>query len=383
MTQQTQTKQIPKGWKIERLGQIAKWGSGGTPLSSKPEYYGGDIKWAIIGDLNEGLLFDTQKKITREGLENSSAKVIPKDTLLVGMYGSIGKTAITGCEMATNQAIAFAVPKENEVILKFLKYFINLNVSTLFKLSKGDTQKNISQEVLKQVEILLPSLSEQSLIVSAIETQFTRLDEAVKSLKDVRKKLEVYRKAVLKKAFEKKEGWIVSNIKNKVKVKYGKGLPERERKEGEVPVYASAGKVGIHNKYLINFPTIIIARKGSIGNNFIVKEPCWPIDTVYYLEDIKLNLDYLFYYLNFSIFKDTSTAVPSLRREDLEMIQINYPESEKDQKKIVSEIESRFSVIDKIGKVVDKSLEKADKLRKSILKSAFEGKLVKIDEVDR
>lgn len=120
-----------------------------------------------------------------------------------------------------------------------------------------------------------------------------------------------------------------------------------------------------------------MARKGSIGNNFIVEEACWPIDTGYYLEDIKLDIKYLFNFLNFSVFKDTSTAVPSLRREDLEAIKISFPNSKEEQQQIVSSIESKFSVIDKVEQIVETSLGKAEKLRKSILKSAFEGKLVK------
>jgi type I restriction enzyme, S subunit len=174
--------------------------------------------------------------------------------------------------------------------------------------------------------------------------------------------------------------WIKSKLKEVAKVRYGKGLSEENRNSnGSVPVYGSAGIVGKHDQHLINFPSIVTARKGSIGNNFITTGPFWPIDTVYYFDDIKINLNYLYYFLSFSTFKDTSTTIPSLRRVDLEAIKIRYPEKEENQNEIVDEIESRFSVVDKIEQMIGASLIKAEQLRKSILKSAFEGKLVKME----
>ena len=174
------------------------------------------------------------------------------------------------------------------------------------------------------------------------------------------------------------KGWKRPTLGKEIKIKYGKGLAERNRNNnGKIPVYGSAGKIGFHDKSLVNFPTVIVARKGSIGNNFIVKESCWAIDTVYYLEDVKLNLDYLYYYLNFSVFKDTSTAVPSLRREDLEAIKINYPKSFQEQQLIVSTIETQFTRLDAAVKSLKVVKEKLGIYRKAVLKKAFEGKPLK------
>jgi type I restriction enzyme, S subunit len=403
MTQQTQTKQLPLGWKEEGLGNVAQWGSGGTPLSSKNEYYGGDIKWAIIGDLNEGILVETQKRITKEGLENSSAKLVPKGTLLVGMYGSIGKTAITGCEMATNQAIAFALPKKEITDLKFLKYFINLNVSTLFRLSKGDTQKNISQEVLKKVKIPLPPLPTQSGIVSAIETQFTRLDAAVKSLKNLKQKIELYRKAILKKAFEKKDGWEELQIRDiSEKIQYG--LTSQSSLNYNGPKYLRItdiqnGKVNWEqvpnakekekiNDYILNKDDLVFARTGAtVGKSFLIKE-C-PKNSVFasYLIRIvpdkkKIFPDLLYYYFQSPMYwelisqKQLGIGQPNVNGTILSKLPISIPPFQ-EQSAIVQSIESKFSIIDKVEQAVDNSLKKAEMLRKSILKSAFEGRLVR------
>ena len=99
---------IPDGWEIKKMPQVVKWGSGGTPKATEKQYYdGGSIPWLVIGDLNDSIVSSSASKITELGLQNSSAKMIPAGTLLVAMYGSIGKLGITGIECCTNQAIAY------------------------------------------------------------------------------------------------------------------------------------------------------------------------------------------------------------------------------------------------------------------------------------
>jgi type I restriction enzyme S subunit len=93
--------------RLSTLGEIGKWGSGGTPLSSNEEYYNGLIPWLITEDLNDSIIKKSKRTITDAGLKNSSAVVLKPGTLLLAMYGSIGKLGITGIECATNQAIAF------------------------------------------------------------------------------------------------------------------------------------------------------------------------------------------------------------------------------------------------------------------------------------
>lgn len=90
---------IPNGWEIKKMSDVVIWGSGGTPKATEAAYYeNGTIPWLVIGDLNDGVVNSSASKITELGLKNSSAKLIPPGTLLVAMYGSIGKLGITGIE---------------------------------------------------------------------------------------------------------------------------------------------------------------------------------------------------------------------------------------------------------------------------------------------
>ncbi|MBO4630649.1 MAG: restriction endonuclease subunit S, partial [Lentisphaeria bacterium] len=193
---------LPEGWEIKRMPDVVKWGSGGTPKATEKSFYdGGTISWLVIGDLNDGIVTSSTSKITPLGLENSNAKMIPHGTLLVAMYGSIGKLGITGMECCTNQAIAFAKELFG-VSVKYMFYFLSMRKSYLISKGKGGTQKNISLTVLNSLDVIVPPLSEQERIVSRIEELFSQLDAAFAELQTVKEKLNVYRQAVLKSAFE-------------------------------------------------------------------------------------------------------------------------------------------------------------------------------------
>ncbi len=156
-------------WRRVQLGDLGEWGSGGTPLSTEARYYDGNIPWLVIGDLNDGIVTSSTRTITEEGLANSSARLLPKNVLLIAMYGSIGKLGITGIECATNQAIAFCKPDTDRTDLRYLFYsFMGLRPKLLSR-GQGLAQKNISQRILRAWEIGLPPLAEQKRIVAKVD----------------------------------------------------------------------------------------------------------------------------------------------------------------------------------------------------------------------
>lgn len=193
---------LPPGWELTTLGEALKWGSGGTPKRDESRYYDGAIPWIIIGDLNDGVVLDSETRITEDGLRNSSAKWVEPGSVLLAMYGSIGKLGIAGKRLTTNQAIAFTKP--DPIDTKYLFYFLLFTRRDLSSLGKGATQKNISQTVIKAFPFVLAPQTQQGRIVAEIEKQFSRLDEAVANLKRVQANLKRYKAAVLKAAVEGK-----------------------------------------------------------------------------------------------------------------------------------------------------------------------------------
>src|SRR5690606_10042729 len=139
----------PTTWVKSSLGEIGAWGSGGTPKRTNPLYYGGSIPWLVIGDLNDSVVTTSKNTITEAGLQNSSAKIVDKGTLLIAMYGSIGKLGITGMECSTNQTIASCAVNPAFADLKFVFSYLLSQRAQLLLTGKGGAQQNISQTVLK------------------------------------------------------------------------------------------------------------------------------------------------------------------------------------------------------------------------------------------
>lgn len=165
-------------WTETTLGEVATWGSGGTPLAKTQQYYDGDIPWCVIGDLTEGLVVATDKSITSEGLASSSAKMIEPGTVMIAMYGaSIGRTGIAGVRMSTNQAIAFASCNNAIVDNMFLLFYLQSQKNSFVQAGQGAAQLNISQTVLKRWPIKLPSLVDQQHIVNTVSS----IDEVIQS----------------------------------------------------------------------------------------------------------------------------------------------------------------------------------------------------------
>lgn len=165
------------------LGEIGTWGSGGTPNTGNREYYGGGIPWVVIGDLNEGTVFDTAQTITEIGLANSSAKMIDAGVVLVAMYGaSVGKLGITGVRCSTNQAIAHCIPNADLIDRDFLFLLLRSLRGALVASAKGGAQPNISQTVLKGWTFVLPPLAEQRHIVTLVEALLGVCDELESAL---------------------------------------------------------------------------------------------------------------------------------------------------------------------------------------------------------
>jgi len=98
---------LPETWIQAKMPDVIDWSSGGTPKSDKQKYYNGDIPWLIIGDLSDTVVYSSATNITELGMKESSAKYVEEGSVLLAMYGSIGKLGIAGVKLTTNQAIAF------------------------------------------------------------------------------------------------------------------------------------------------------------------------------------------------------------------------------------------------------------------------------------
>lgn len=154
-----------------RLGDICMTSSGGTPLKAHPEFYeNGTIPWVKSGEVSQGYIYKADEFITEAGLHSSSAKIFPKDTVLVAMYGATaGQVGLLKIEATTNQAVCGILPNDR-ILPEYLYLVLKSKKDYLVQLSSGGAQPNISQGIIRDLEIPLPPLSIQKEMVEKIES---------------------------------------------------------------------------------------------------------------------------------------------------------------------------------------------------------------------
>ncbi|WP_107689913.1 restriction endonuclease subunit S [Coprothermobacter proteolyticus] len=169
---ETEIGEIPADWEVVKLGEVAlRMKAGGTPHTAVKEFWNGDIPFVLIEDMTgQGVfLSKTKRMITQEGLRNSSAWLVPANSLLVSMYATIGETAINLIPVATNQAIIAIVPRENFDVL-YGAYFIKYDSRRLQMQNIQSTQKNVNRAIVENFSIPLPPLSVQKRIAEILQT---------------------------------------------------------------------------------------------------------------------------------------------------------------------------------------------------------------------
>ena len=203
---------LPDGWIRTKMENVCKTTSGGTPSRKNSDYYDGKIPWLKSGELKDVTIFETEEQISQAALDNSNAKMFPKDTILMAMYGAtIGKLGILGITSSTNQAICAFLDIKDTLNKSFLFYFLLSSRRKLTNRGFGGAQNNISQTIIKNLPIPIPPLIEQKRIVSKIESIFAKIDARQKDLekleaqlKSVPESINMLKSSILKLAFEGK-----------------------------------------------------------------------------------------------------------------------------------------------------------------------------------
>jgi type I restriction enzyme S subunit len=186
-----------------QLGAVARTFSGGTPRRGRPGLYDGPIPWIKSGELGDGLVTATEETITQQAVKESSAKLIPQGTVLIAMYGAtIGKLGIVGTpEAATNQAVAAFFPHD-DLDPGYLWNVLRALRTELVRLGKGGAQPNISQSILRELFIPLPSLEAQRRVNESIDRSLTRFRALSGVVSAAQKRTDSLRHSILLAAFD-------------------------------------------------------------------------------------------------------------------------------------------------------------------------------------
>lgn len=401
--------EVPENWVWVRLESVASWGSGGTPSRKHEEYYNGDILWIKTGELNNGWLYDTEEKITDEGLKKSSAKLFPPYSVLIAMYGAtIGKVAILGVPATTNQACACAVCNQS-LLYMYLFYYCISQKNVFIEKGKGGAQPNISQIILKQHPIPLPPLSEQQRIVERIEELFAKLDEAKERLQEVADSFAVRKAAILHKAFtgeligkQVTELVPLENLVDLIKIgPFGSSLHESDYIENGIPLVnpkhivqqriVPQSKISISDEkaeelssYKLKENDIVLGRRGEMGRCAPIsnREENWICGTGSMIIRLKKEYDAKLYSLILGsqatvTYLENSAVGSTLKNLNEKIVRkIPVPQfSNEEQHEIVRLIDELLARERAAQQAAEQALASIDLMKKSILARAFRGEL--------
>lgn len=181
---QTEIGEIPEDWEVKELGEISEIIGGGTPNTEKREYWNGKIQWFTPAEITNSFKYvgESEKSITLEGLNNSSAKLLPKGSILLTTRASIGNAAILLNEACTNQGFQSLIAKKDIMNSEYLYYLIPSIVPEMYSRASGSTFLEISSKKMKTINISIPSKPEQNAIANVLSSMDKEIEALVTKL---------------------------------------------------------------------------------------------------------------------------------------------------------------------------------------------------------
>ncbi len=431
---------FPQGWEVKTLGEVGKVVSGGTPSTSNKDNFDGEIAWITPADLSgykEKYISKGKRNLSEQGLKNSSARLLPPNSILFSSRAPIGYVAIASNTLCTNQGFKNLIPND-DVSSEYIYYFLLYSKRLAESVASGTTFKEISATNFSKLPIPLPPLETQKAIVEKLENAFAHIDEAVRHLKSVQTNIPRLKSSLLHCAFSGKltesqnsshkvqtlksvvgvegetlpfepphplikteipQGWEIKTLGEVFKV-IGGGTPSTANPKfwsGNIAWITSAN---IENENFTIIPkkfinqsaiqasatnlvpknTIIVVTRVGLGKVGITDvETCFSQDSQALLPLIDLNVKFMAFQIrnkaqNF-IVSSRGTTINGITKDTLKKVALKIPPLAT-QNQIVQILESKFAHLEKLEQFVNASLENLQKLKSSLLNQAFKGELI-------
>lgn len=470
---------LPKGWGWTTIGDLGIVVSGGTPSTKEPIFWRDEIPWITPADLSgnkEKYISKGNRNISKIGLDNSSALILPKGSLLFSSRAPIGYIAISQNELATNQGFKNLIPVESTFV-DYIYYYLQFAKEDILSRASGTTFPELSATSFRSIPIPLPPLNEQERIVLKLEEILSSLEKSKEQLENSLNQLGLYKQSILKQAFEGKltEEWrknqndlktpqqIVNEINAYQEKQYKKELRDfnaekdklKPKKPKKILISSEAkalAKLKLPNEWLYihlkvvchavdrvsskerkSEVTFIYLDIGGINNKKNIIETCkefhWKdapsraqyiikvndilfstvrtyLKNIAMIEEEKFNhqiassgfavirvLDnfispkYIFKYIVSDSFiqplneLQSGSSYPAVRNSDV--FDQFIPICSKEEQNIISEeLDRQFSIINHFENTIEKNLLNIESLKQSVLRKAFEGKLLEQDPND-
>ena len=389
-------------FKTVALGDVCTITGGGTPSKSNPNFYIGDIPWATVRDMNRDNLEETDFKISKEAVKESSTNIIPKNNVIIATRVGLGKVCIIKQDTAINQDLRGVVPKNEKLLdVNYLFYWFKSISKIIIDAGRGATVHGVTLPFVKSLQIPLPSLSIQRKIVAKLYAIFAEIDKAkVAAELNAKNSYALYSSAV---------DTIFGKLTNKtVKLSscsdIGYGFTSKSSSEFTGPQYLRITDIQDDNvdwllvpkinektsdveKFLLKDGDIVFARTGATtGKSYLIEEPPVSVFASYLIRvDVNRNFVEPEYLRHFFRSEDYWAAINAgisgaaqggFNASKLGDLSFPLPDLTI-QKKIIEKLDAIENNSNIVKKAQENKVKELKLLRQAILKKAFSGELVK------
>ena len=396
----TELGEIPSEWAINKIGELTEIKTGGTPSTKCEKYWkDGDIPWMASGDVNKKIINEVDGRITKSGMENSAAKLLPKDTVMIALNGQ-GKTkgtvAYLNIELTCNQSLAGFLPSYNVFNSKYLYYNLQSRYFEIRGLAGDGARNGLNLGLLREILIPIPSIKEQEKIASILSTvdeQIDNVDALIEKNKELKKGLmqTLLTKGIGHTKFKKTEigeipeEWEVKKLECVFEILDSMRKPikasDREKIEGDIPYYGASGVIDWINDYIFDEELILLGEDGENLNSrnsdlaFKISGKTWVNNHAHVFRVInkkECNIDFMVYYLeakDYSIYI-AGSAQPKITQAQCRKFLLPLPKKEEQDKiaSILSEVD------EKIAKYENKK-QMLEELKKGLMQQLLTGKI--------
>ena len=379
-----------KKYKLSEIGDII---SGATPKTSVEDYFGGDIAWITPADLSGytgKYISHGKRNLSEKGYNSCGTQLMPEGSVLFSSRAPIGYVAIAANPVCTNQGFKSIVPNAY-VSSEYLYYQLLCLKKQIQDMGSGTTFKEISAKKFADIQIVVPSRSEQDYVVSRIEELLSQLNTGIGTLNTIQTQLIAYRRSVVQYELKKEYAgiqWKDTTFGEICDCLDSKRRPvnkkEREHAEGKYPYYGANGETGRIDDYLFDEELVLVCEDETFSGrikpfSYVISGKSWVNNHAHILRGKKgvLQNKYLNYALSYYPFLSIVTGTTG-RKKLTQAALLKAPIKICDfetQGKIVDAIETRLTICDSIEKTVHYILQQAVLMRELILKKAFDGGL--------
>ena len=384
---------IPQYWQIKKIGELCTLMTGGTPSKANPSYFdGGEIKWLVSGDIHLKEIFDCPGRITQAGYDNSNAKFLPINSVIIALNGqgkTKGSVALLRTKATCNQSLVSIYPKNtNELLPEYLFHNLNGRYLEIRKLVGDDDKdrRGLNMPIIRGIQIPVPPIEEQKRIVEILDKAFEGIAQAEantrRNLINARELFDSYLNNIFR---ERGDEWIDEKLGDISENLDSERIPvtKSKRTSGKVPYYGASGVVDYVDDFIFDEELLLVSEDGAnllartYPIAFSISGKAWVNNHAHVLKFNDISLQrFIEYFLNsISLERYVSgMAQPKLNQKALNSILIPIAPKEI-REKVVNNLDSLKGNVNSLETIYQRKLEAIAELKQSILEKAFTGQL--------